>query len=288
MTQSMTGFARSENKLPWCTLSCEIRSVNQRFLDPTFRLPDALREHEPKLRDLLRHKIHRGKVDCTFKISQAQDDGSTFTIDQDLATNLLRATEQLAELTGAANTLQPLELLKWPGMLKQQEGDPEALAEATILVFQTALGQLIQNRKREGDELEKFITQRLDEIASVVIEVRDQLPLILAASKARLIERLDEVKAGLDPARLEQELVFVAQKADVEEELNRLETHLGEVRRVLATQGAIGRRLDFLMQELNREANTLSSKAIAADTSLHSVELKVLIEQMREQVQNIE
>ncbi len=288
MTQSMTGFARQEEKLPWCTLSCEIRSVNQRFLDPTFRLPDALREFEPGLRDLLRQKIHRGKVDCSFKITQATETNSTLNIDQDLAHNLILATQQLAELTGTTNTLQPLELLKWPGMLKQQEGDPELLGQATLKVFEEALRQLIRARKREGIELEKFVTQRLDDITLVVAQVRDLLPRILAANKLRLMERLAELKSELDPARLEQELVFVAQKADVDEELNRLETHLEEVRRVLCAGGAMGRRLDFLMQELNREANTLSSKAIAADTSLQSVELKVLIEQMREQIQNIE
>jgi uncharacterized protein (TIGR00255 family) len=288
MTQSMTGFARVEEKLPWCTLSCEIRSVNQRFLDPTFRLPDSLREHEPRLRELLRKKIHRGKTDCTIKVTQTQDDGSVLSIDQELVTSLVQATEKIAEITGTQNTLQPLDLLKWPGMLKQEEGDPEVLATTTLRVFKATVEQLIDARMREGIELKKFIHQRLDDIAGVVIQVRTQMPAILAASKHRLLERLEELKVELDPSRLEQELVYIAQKADVDEELDRLETHLAEVRRVLETKGAIGRRLDFLMQELNREANTLSSKAIAADSSLQSVELKVLIEQMREQIQNIE
>jgi uncharacterized protein (TIGR00255 family) len=284
----MTGFARQEEKLPWCTMSCEIRSVNQRFLDPTFRLPDALRENEPKLRDLLRKKINRGKVECSFKITHSADEDNGLSIDQNLARKLISATEQLAGISGTVNSLQPLEMLKWPGMLKQQEGDPEVLDQTALRLFEAALAQLIQARKREGIELAKFVSQRLDDIASVVTRVRDLIPKILEANKQRLMERLADLKSELDPARLEQELVFVAQKADVDEELNRLETHLDEVRRVLASGGAIGRRLDFLMQELNREANTLSSKSIAADTSLQSVELKVLIEQMREQIQNIE
>jgi uncharacterized protein (TIGR00255 family) len=288
MTQSMTGFARSVQQLPWCTISCEIRSVNQRFLDPTFRLPEALREFEPRLRDILRKRIQRGKVDCSFRLANDSQDTPGLKINTDLVRQLRVAAQEIADITDSPAILNPVDILKWPGMIQEQEGDHKALGEAMLTVFNTALDELIAARQREGDELQKFVTQRLDDIGQIVQHVRISMPKILDANRERLLARLQELKEDLDPIRLEQELTFIAQKADVEEELNRLETHLDEVRRVLPTAGAIGRRLDFLMQELNREANTLSSKAIVADTSLQSVDLKVLIEQMREQIQNIE
>jgi uncharacterized protein (TIGR00255 family) len=288
MTQSMTGFARSEQQLPWCTMSCEIRSVNQRFLDPTFRLPEALREFEPRLREILRKRIQRGKVDCSFRVASDSQNTATLKINTDLVRQLSIAAQEIAAITDTPAILDPVDILKWPGMFQEQEGDREALGEATIKIFNTTLDELISARQREGDELRKFVNQRLDDVGQIVKHVRTSMPVILAANRERLLSRLQELKEELDPVRLEQELTFIAQKADVDEELDRLETHLDEVRRVLSSTGAIGRRLDFLMQELNREANTLTSKAIAADTSLQSVDLKVLIEQMREQIQNIE
>jgi uncharacterized protein (TIGR00255 family) len=262
--------------------------VNQRFLDPTFRLPEALREFEPRLRDILRKRIQRGKVDCSFRLANDSQDTATLKINTGLVRQLRAAAQEIADITDTPAALSPVDILKWPGMVQEQEGDHKALGEAILNLFNTALDELISARQREGDELQKFVTHRLDDIGQIVQHVRISMPKILAANRERLLARLQELKDDLDPVRLEQELTFIAQKADVEEELNRLETHLDEVRRVLPTTGAIGRRLDFLMQELNREANTLSSKAIVADTSLQSVDLKVLIEQMREQIQNIE
>jgi uncharacterized protein (TIGR00255 family) len=288
MTQSMTGFARTEEQLPWCTLSCEIRTVNQRFLDPNFRLPENLREHEPALRDILRKRIQRGKVECSFRLTGESQQGSEIQLNQQLAQQLLRAVTEINTITGESGVLNPMELLKWPGMLQEEEGDRDTLKQAAIHIFETTLDQLIAMRNREGDELQKFIIQRLDEITTIVKDIRTAIPAILAANKERLLSKLAEFKDELDPVRLEQEITLIAQKADVDEELDRLETHLLEVRNILESDGAVGRKLDFLMQELNREANTISSKAIVADTSLQSVELKVLIEQMREQIQNIE
>jgi len=288
MTQSMTGFARSEQQLPWCSVSCEIRSVNQRYLDPNFRLPEALREFEPGLREILRKRIQRGKVDCSFRLVNDPQDTASLSINTDLVQQLSSALQEIAAITETRSTLDPVDLLKWPGVFQEQEGDRQVLGEATLNIFNATLDDLISARQREGDELQKFVIQRLDEIVLIVKQVRVSMPKILAANKERLLAKLQELKEELDPVRLEQELTFVAQKVDVDEELDRLETHLDEVRRVLSSTGAIGRRLDFLMQELNREANTLSSKAIVADTSLQAVELKVLIEQMREQIQNIE
>lgn len=288
MTQSMTGFARSEEQLPWCTMSCEIRSVNQRFLDPNFRLPEALREFEPGLREILRKRIQRGKVDCTFRLVNDPQGTATLQINTALVQQLTVAVQEIATITDTSATLDPVDILKWPGIFQEQEGDHKVIGKATHKVFNATLDALISARQREGDELQKFVTQRLDEIGQIVQHVRISIPKILEANRERLLSRLQELKDELDPVRLEQELIFIAQKADVSEELDRLETHLDEVQRVLLSNGAIGRRLDFLMQELNREANTLSSKAMVADTSLQSVELKVLIEQMREQIQNIE
>lgn len=288
MTQSMTGFARSEQQLPRCTLSCEIRSVNQRFLDPNFRLPEALREFEPGLRDILRKRIRRGKVDCSFRLVNDLQDTASLQINTALVQQLTLAMQEIAAITETSATLNPIDILKWPGIFQEKEDDRKVIGKATLKIFNATLDELISARQREGDELQKFVTRRLDDIGEIVQQVRISIPKILEANREMLLSRLQELKEQLDPIRLEQELTFIAQKADVNEELDRLEAHLKEVRRVLLSNGAIGRKLDFLMQELNREANTLSSKAIAADTSLQSVELKVLIEQMREQIQNIE
>lgn len=288
MAQSMTAFARSEVRLPFCTLSCEIRSVNQRFLDPVFRLPETLRIHEPVLREQLRQRITRGKLECSFKQEQLVDQASNWELDSQLVQQLASTLDQVVKITGHTSSLNPLDILRWPGVMKSSSEDPTELEGAVADLFSTTLDQLVSNRQREGDKLCAIITQRLDDIGKIVIQVHDIVPELLSANRKRILNRLQDLKQELDSGRIEQELVFIAQKADVEEELDRLETHIGEVRSVLKSEGAIGRRLDFLMQELNREANTLSAKSIAADTSLQSVELKVLIEQMREQIQNIE
>ncbi|MBN3562082.1 YicC/YloC family endoribonuclease [Aliamphritea spongicola] len=287
MTRSMTAFARQEVQQSWGSLTWEVRSVNHRYLEPHLRLPESLRDLEGPLREQLRKSLSRGKVECTLRfVPEAQS--QTLTVNQDFAGELVAAAQQVASIIPNAQTLDPLEVLRWPGVLQDTKLDMDAVKKAGLELFSQALAELIENRGREGAELANLIDQRLDAITDIVTDVRAKLPGILTKQRENLQARLDELQAELDPTRLEQEMVILAQKADVDEEMDRLNTHVQEVKRVLKQKGPIGRRLDFLMQELNREANTLSSKSIVSDTTQSAVELKVLIEQMREQIQNIE
>lgn len=289
MTRSMTAFARQEAEHSWGSLVWEIRSVNHRYLEPHLRMPESLRELEGPLREQLRKKLSRGKVECTLRFhpeAQAQQ----LTVNSSFATELIAAADEVAALSLSGNTqpMNPLDILRWPGVLQDAQIDMDQVKAEALKLFGSALDDLIAGREREGTELNALIEQRLVAIADIVVEVRSKLPQILQAQRDNLRSRLEELKDDLDEGRLEQEMVLLAQKADVDEEMDRLNTHVLEVRRVLKQKGPIGRRLDFLMQELNREANTLSSKSIVADTTQCAVELKVLIEQMREQIQNIE
>ena len=284
---SMTAFARTEQAAPFGTLQVEIRSVNQRYLEPHFRLPDALRELEPVLRDMLRKRLARGKVECSLRFEAAETNQAPAVNTQRLKeiADALAAIQQQVPNAEPPNTLA---LLNQPGVMETQHLDQETIKAVAKTLFGQALDELVDARAREGGKLAEMITLRLAAVSEQVTLVRRLLPQILERQRAQLLERLDAAKTDLDPQRLEAELVLVAQKADVDEELDRLTAHVEEVRRQLAEQGPKGRRLDFLMQELNREANTLSSKSVVADTTRCAVELKVLIEQMREQVQNIE
>jgi len=289
MPRSMTGFARREAKLSWGTAVWEIRSVNHRYLEPSFRLPEDFREIEPHLRDAMRKSLQRGKVEASLSIQWEHEAESDLGINLSRVTQLAKAATQINDVLGkAAAPLSALEILKWPGVMQKQELDREAMQAAVLSVFDEALIGLIEHRSREGAELENLIMQRLDAVSSQVVKVRARMPEILAAQREKLQTKLAALQIDLDPERLEQEIVLLAQKADVDEELDRLDTHVIEVKRSLKQTDSLGRRLDFLMQELNREANTLSSKSIVSDTTQAAVELKVLIEQMREQVQNIE
>ncbi len=288
MTRSMTAFARQQSEHSWGTLIWEVRSVNHRYLEPHLRLPESFRELEGNLREKLRKRLQRGKVECTLRFSPAEQTDAQLSVNLELATQLHDAAQQVSNLLVDPAPLNPLDVLRWPGVLAETRVDMKAVQQAALQLFDQAIGELIDNRQREGAELEQLISQRLNAISDVVVQVRAKLPEILAKQKENILARLEEAKVELDPNRVEQELVMLAQKADVDEELDRLDTHVTEVNRVLKQKGAIGRRLDFLMQELNREANTLSSKSIVSETTQCAVELKVLIEQMREQIQNIE
>lgn len=289
MPRSMTGFARREAKLPWGTAVWEIRSVNHRYLEPSFRLPEDFREIEPHLRDAMRKSLQRGKVEASLSIQWEQEGEADLGINISRVTQLTNAAQQINSLLGAtAAPINALDILKYPGVLQKQELDREAMQSAVLELFGSALEGLIEHRTREGNELEQLILQRLDSVSSQVVKVRARMPEILAAQREKLQAKLAALQIDVDPERLEQEIVLLAQKADVDEELDRLDTHVIEVKRSLKQTDSLGRRLDFLMQELNREANTLSSKSIVSDTTQAAVELKVLIEQMREQVQNIE
>lgn len=287
MPSSMTAFARLSIECHWGSAAWEIRSVNHRYLETGFRMPETVRDLEATLRELARKHLQRGKVDCSLQLNIAKQSGEV-AINQPLAEQYIAASEQLARLMADPAKISPLDILRWPGVLREAEIDREELKNTLLRLFEETLDQLVEGRRREGEKLGELVEHRLDSIAVQLATVRSRLPELLAAQRQKLIDRLQEVSGGLDQNRLEQELVLIAQRADVDEELDRLDTHLGEIRRVLKRQEPIGRRLDFLMQELNREANTLSSKSIATDTTNAAVELKVLIEQMREQIQNIE
>ncbi|MBD9413661.1 YicC family protein [Pseudomonas sp. PDM16] len=287
MVHSMTAFARVEGAEAHGTLSWELRSVNHRYLEPHLRLPDAFRDLEGAVREALRQGLSRGKVECTLRFSE-ENAGKSLQVDESRARQLVAAAEQVAALIQQPAPLNPLEVLAWPGVLVADASDPQALNAAALKLFEQALGELKNGRAREGAELAKLLNERLDNILQEVGTLRVLIPEMLANQRQKIEARFAEMKAELDPQRLEQELVLLAQKSDVAEELDRLSTHVTEVRRVLKAGGAAGRRLDFLMQELNREANTLGSKAFDPRSTQAAVNLKVLIEQMREQVQNIE
>jgi uncharacterized protein (TIGR00255 family) len=283
----MTAFTRQETQASWGSLVWEIRSVNHRYLEPHLRLPDALRDLEGAVREALRNGLSRGKVECTLRFAE-DSAGKPLQVDRERAAQLVAAAESVASLIKHPAPLNPLEVLSWPGVLVADAADPQALNKAALGLFKQALDELKQSRSREGIELAKLLNERLDSIDGEVVALRELVPQMLAMQRQKILDRSAELQAELDPQRLEQELVILAQKSDVAEELDRLSTHVSEVRRVLKSGGAAGRRLDFLMQELNREANTLGSKAFDTRSTQAAVNLKVLIEQMREQVQNIE
>ena len=287
MPRSMTAFARNTTDFPWGSVTCELRSVNHRFLETGFRLPETLRQVEMSLREIARKKLSRGKVDCSIQLAFNSTD-ATVSADLTLAKQYIELAQQLAVQIDNPAAISPLDIMRWPGVLKEQDVESEHLQTAAIETFKLTVSQLLEGRQREGDKLADMIEQRLVGIQEQTTIVRENLPDILAHQRTRLEEKMADMKSQLDESRLEQEMVIIANRTDVDEELDRLDVHIAEIRRVLQSSDSIGRRLDFLMQELNREANTLGSKSIAGVTTQASVELKVLIEQMREQIQNIE
>ena len=288
MLLSMTAFARKQTNCGRGVLVWEIRSVNHRYLEPGFRFPDALRGLEPVIRDALRKHISRGKVDCQLRLECDDKAHNALQIDEDAVVRLNDASGQILFLTGGGPALTVMEILKWPGVLRESAAVPEDLEVRAVALFNETLDDLIHARQREGQELLGFISKRIDAVREIVNTVRVRMPEILARQQQVLRDRLADLKIELDPTRLEQEIVVYAQKCDIDEELDRLETHLNEVERVLRLDEPSGRRLDFLMQELNREANTLGSKSVDIEVTRVAMDLKLLIEQMREQIQNIE
>jgi uncharacterized protein (TIGR00255 family) len=282
MTRSMTAFARAEHGAAiW-----ELRSVNHRYLDISFRMPDNVRFLESALKGLFKDQIHRGKIECSLKINN-REVKTQYVLNEALISDLSNALEKIAATTGITNPGTGLDLLRWPDVLQTVESDDDLAADVTT-AFSAAVTQMVEMRGREGDELAALIESRLQDIKETVELLRTEVPAIIEHQHSKLKKRLNDIDVEVDPSRLEQELVIQAQKLDVTEELDRLVTHVLEVRRNLSLAEPVGRRLDFLMQELNREANTLSSKAAASTTTLKAVDLKVVIEQMREQIQNIE
>ena len=287
MIASMTGFARRELAGSWGTLTCELRSVNHRYLEPGFRLPEELRPLESDLRQLLSKQLKRGKVDCTVHLRGAQAAERELRVDAAALSRLAAALEQVHGALPSA-TVDAVEILRWPGVVEAATQDSDALLGAGRTVFQQTLEDLAAMRAREGKRLHELIEQRCAGLATLVTQVRARLPEIQTRIRTRLHERVAELLASVDRDRIEQEIVLQLQRIDVAEELDRLVGHIEETRRVMGAGEGAGRRLDFLMQELNREANTLASKSQDLDTTRITVDMKVLIEQMREQVQNIE
>ncbi|GGY27928.1 hypothetical protein GCM10008098_21260 [Rhodanobacter panaciterrae] len=286
MIRSMTAYASAETTGPAGTLSCELRTVNHRYLELSPRLPEDLRSFESQLRERIAAKLSRGKLDITVR--RAGDARSeSLQINSALLARLSELNlDMLARFPGMQ--VQFTELLRFPGVMQQAEMDPEAQQTALFDVLDRALDALTATREREGEKLGEILRDKLDGIERVVADVRGWMPEIRVALRTRLETRLADLKQPVEPGRLEQELVLQITRTDVDEELDRLATHIGETRRVLGLKEPVGRRLDFLMQEFNREANTLGSKSVDARSTNAAVELKVLIEQMREQVQNIE
>lgn len=288
MTASMTGFAAHSINLDHASVNIDLRSVNQRYLELHFRLADEFRPLEPQLRELINQHLSRGKVECRIGLTPlavaAQDNGLNPAI-------LERLTQWQAEVLQQLPASAPLsvnDILRWPGAVQAAALSQETLNDAALAGVHATLDQLVESRRREGARLRQHILDRLAAAEAQVAALQPLLPTLVAAQRDKLAERLREALGEAGHERLAQEVALAAQKADIDEELSRLATHFAEVRRVLDQSGAVGKRLDFLMQELHREANTLGSKSVALDTSRVSLELKVLIEQMREQVQNIE
>ena len=288
MIASMTGFARREASGDWGSLVCELRSVNHRFLEAGFRLPDELRSAEGELRGRLAQKIRRGKVDCTMSYRRPAGSSGAFEVDARTLERLLHAAQSVSRSLHGPATLNVLDVLRWPGVLREDAPGGEPLLAAAGALFAATLEDLSAARAREGQRLREVLEQRCTALEALVQDVRARLPEIQSHIRARLEARVAELTTSVDQERLEQELALLLQRLDVDEELERLTGHVAEVRRVIAGVEPSGRRLDFLMQELNREANTLSSKSQDLETTRTAVDMKVLIEQMREQVQNAE
>ena len=287
MIRSMTAFARQEVKRPWGTAAWELRSVNQRYLETYIRLPEQLRSLEPVIRERLRQRLTRGKVECNLRFDLSSNAQSGLNMNEDLAKQLVAAANWVKNYSHEGE-INPLEILRWPGVMSAQEQDLDTISEELLAALDNTITAFIDAREREGAAVETLIEQRLDGVTEEVRKVRAQMPDILLWQRERLQSKLDDAQIQVDPNRLEQELILLAQRIDVAEELDRLDAHVKETHNILKKKEAVGRRLDFMMQEFNRESNTLASKSINADITSSAIELKVLIEQMREQIQNIE
>ena len=287
MIYSMTAFARLEIKKDWGDAVWEMRSVNQRYLENYFRLPEQFRSLENTLREKLRQNLTRGKIECALRIESKKSANAVLNLNKELADQVIQSLRWLKTQAGEGE-INLTEVLRYPGVVEAQEEDLDVISQDLLLAFDELLHDFIAMRGREGEKLQGIIQQRLDAISIEADKVRGQMPAVLQWQRERLLQRFEEVQINLDPQRVEQEMILLAQRVDVAEELDRLQMHVKETANILKKGGAVGRKLDFMMQELNRESNTLASKSINADITASAVELKVLIEQMREQIQNLE
>ena len=287
MIHSMTAFSRQEVKGDWGNAVWEIRSVNQRFLETYFRLPEQFRGIEPVLRERFRKALNRGKVECGLRFTANPAAKGNLSLNTNLAEQLINHAKTLCDSLEQSN-INPLEIMRWPGVMEAEEADMDAIQSAILKGFDQALKDFITARASEGENMKALIEQRLEGIVAEAEKVKAHMPEIIQWQRDRIIDKFNDAGIEPDSGRVEQELVLLAQKMDVDEEIDRLYSHVKETRSILKKGGPQGRRLDFMMQEFNREANTLGSKSINADITNAAVELKVLIEQMREQIQNIE
>ncbi len=288
MIRSMTGFARRESQGPWGTLVCELRTVNHRYLETSLRLPDELKALDGDIRQLIGGALRRGKVDANLFLKSTTLLAPTFELNQELIAHLAAKLREVERLLPAATPINPVDVLRWPGVIREADRDLQPVVVAAMELAAASIAELNEMRAREGARIRDLIRQRCDAMQITAKAVRGRLPEIAARIRTRVTERIAVLGATPDHERLEQELVMYAHKMDVDEELDRLDSHLVEIAGIIDSKEPAGRRLDFLMQELNREANTLSSKSQDVETTRAAVDLKVLIEQMREQIQNIE
>ncbi len=288
MLHSMTGFARQSADTAIGTLTWELRAVNHRYLDVQFRMPEELRPKEQLFKQRLGDVLRRGKIECSLHYRRAVEQQNEMQLDRDLIELLGERVGDVRRTLPETAPVNPIDVLRWPGVVHEPEIDTEPLFEEAGKLLDEALSAMAEMRASEGGRIEAMLESRCDEIGALAESVRSRMPAVLDAARARQKERIDKLDVDADPERLEVELALVAQKLDVDEELDRLDSHVVEIRNVLKSDEPVGRRLDFLMQELNREANTLGSKSADAETTKAAVELKVLIEQMREQIQNVE
>ena len=287
MIYSMTAFARLEVKKDWGDAVWEIRSVNQRYLENFFRLPEQFRGLENTLREKLRQSLTRGKIECSLRIETKKQTNAELNLNKELTNQVIQSLQWIKAQAGEGE-INLTDVLRYPGVVEAQEQDLDAISQDLLTAFDDLLTDFIAMRGREGEKLNDIIQQRLDAIAVEADKVRSQMPTVLQWQRERLLQRFEDAQVNLDPQRVEQEMILLAQRVDVAEELDRLQMHVKETTNILKKGGAVGRKLDFMMQELNRESNTLASKSINADITASAVELKVLIEQMREQIQNLE
>ena len=286
MPQSMTAFARSSDQNDQGIATWEIRIVNHRYFDCSIKLPEAFRKLEANIRSRLQKTLERGRIECFLRFKSFSKGGADFVLNEDLIKKLVTAVREIKGYL-PMSTIDPMKILTWPQVMQAAEEDLGESQEMILNIFEKSLVELIETREREGKALAKLISDRIKGILEIVAKVKTKMPQVLSEQREKIIKRLEEVAENLDQSRLEQEMVYFSQKVDVSEEVDRLETHAEEVIRLLNEEGSIGKKLDFLMQELNREANTLASKSADIEITQAALELKVLIEQMREQVQNI-
>jgi len=279
----MTGFARVEDVCEQGNISWELRSVNHRYLEMNFRLPEEVRRIEPQLRKILQSTLARGKVDCSFRYQLADSQAAALELNEPLLESLIKQINHVNEKLPQATPAEAVDLLNWPGVVRSAETDMNSFHASCLELFKNATQQLAEMRGTEGERLKNMLQERCDEIATIVKQVRKRYPQVIEAIREKQKLRIEELNIDIDQQRFEQELVYTSQKLDVAEELDRLDSHLEEMRTIFDRKDPIGRRLDFLMQEFNREANTLASKSADIETTQASVDLKVLIEQMREQ-----